>query len=308
MIAGGVALVLIAVVAIVIVSLRSPSGTPPVGQEETTAEPPQDGSPALQEIREQGVVRIGVTDSPPFSWIEGTEATGSSPEVAREVFAELGVPDYEVVEMPEATALQAGLNNGEIDVIAHSGVYDSTVCNQFAAADPDALHPTTFVVPSGNPEDIEEFDDVVDEELTLAAIDGSSFMYHAEEAGVSSSDMEYVLGIDEPVLEMVADGDVDAFISSSQWLRWLIEDEDMGDDVELTEPFVYEGSDGEEPMYSGMAFSLQNEEILIDVNPVLHDMNADGRLLEIGDPFGIAEDNLPPVGTTEDEACAQSGF
>ncbi|QVQ51503.1 transporter substrate-binding domain-containing protein [Spiractinospora alimapuensis] len=306
-IAGGVVVVLVAVVAVVVVSTREPSGPPPVGQDEAPA-PQEDGSAALQEIRDEGMVRIGVTESPPFSWSESGEATGSSPEVAREVFAELGVPDHEVVEMADWPSLQAALNVGEVDVVANSAVYDSTACEQFASADPDALHPTTFVVPSGNPEDIESFEDVIEEELTLAVIEGSNFAFHAGEAGISTSDLELVQGTTAPVLDMVADGDVDAFVSSSQWLRWLVEDQDRGDDVELTEPFVLEGSSGEEPMYSGMIFALEDEDILRDVNPVVHEMRTDGRLLEIGEPFGIAEDNLPPEGTIATQACAESGF
>lgn len=302
-IAGGIVIVLVAVVAIVMIAVRDPLSAEPPVSDDPSSPGDGEGSAALQAIRDEGVVRIGIMDTPPFSYPEGDEATGSAPTVARTVFSDLGVPEHEAVLMNDYNALKAALRIGEIDAIAIAGRYDAELCGEFAVADPDSQHPGTFVVESGNPEGITDLQDVIDEDLTLGALNESTFQFQAEEAGVEPENMEIAPLTDASTLEMVENGDVDAFISSTQWLRWLIEDNDSGDDLELTEPFTPEVDGTEQEVYSGLIFAQENEDILDDVNPVLHEMRSDGRLLDIGTPFGIAEDNLPPAGMLAEDAC-----
>lgn len=78
--------------------------------------------PTLHRIRREGVVRIGYAPEAPFAFraADGT-VTGESPEVARAVFAALGVPRVQWVQA-EFHALLPELRAGRYDVVA-AGMY-----------------------------------------------------------------------------------------------------------------------------------------------------------------------------------------
>ena len=76
----------------------------------------------LQRIQRTGEVRIGYANEAPFAYTapDGT-VTGESPEIAKKVFAKLGVKKVDAV-LTEWGSLIPGLKAGRFDVIA-AGMY-----------------------------------------------------------------------------------------------------------------------------------------------------------------------------------------
>ncbi len=97
--------------------------------------------------------------------------------------------------------------------------------------------------------------------------------------------------------ELLSNGRVDAVALSTLSLNRLLNQ--RGGDFEVTEGFI-PVVDGEEVTPAGgLAFRQSDTELLAEVNRVLADFKASGRLLEILEPFGFTEQELPGDLTTE---------
>src|SRR6187402_3436609 len=86
----------------------------------------------LQRIQRTGEVRIGYANETPFAYTtsDGT-VTGESPEIAKKVFAKLGVKKVDAV-LTEWGSLIPGLRAGRFDVIAAGMYVTPERCKQVA--------------------------------------------------------------------------------------------------------------------------------------------------------------------------------
>src|SRR5690606_39079849 len=91
--------------------------------------------------------------------------------------------------------------------------------------------------------------------------------------------------------ELLQKGRVDAVALSTISLNRLLEQ--RGGDFEVTEGFI-PVVDGEEVTPAGaLAFRKSDTALLDEVNRVLAEFKENGRLLEIIEPFGFTEQELP---------------
>ncbi|MFN2323520.1 MAG: ectoine/hydroxyectoine ABC transporter substrate-binding protein EhuB, partial [Trueperaceae bacterium] len=115
----------------------------------------------LEQAREQGFIRVGFANEVPYAYAnpDGT-LTGEAVEVARAVFAELGIAEMDGV-LTEFGSLIPGLQAGRFDVITAGMYVTPTRCEQVAFADPEYQIGEGIVVPEGNPMSITSYDDIV---------------------------------------------------------------------------------------------------------------------------------------------------
>src|SRR5690625_2254918 len=82
------------------------------GADGETVAPPAEGK--LQELQEVGKIVLAVADERPYSWVEGGEPRGATVAMHQEIFAGMGIPEIEVVEV-DWNSLIPGLNAGRFD-------------------------------------------------------------------------------------------------------------------------------------------------------------------------------------------------
>lgn len=129
----------------------------------------ESGGGLLEELQSSGSITIGIANEVPFGFVgDDGEATGEAPDVARAVFAELGIEnvDAQVVEFGQ---LIGGLQARQYDMIAAGMFINEERAAQILFSDPDYCIREGLAVPAGNPNDIVDYQSFVDNpDLTLA--------------------------------------------------------------------------------------------------------------------------------------------
>ncbi|MEV2276098.1 ectoine/hydroxyectoine ABC transporter substrate-binding protein EhuB [Nocardiopsis sp. NPDC049922] len=259
------------------------------------------GAATLDTIRERGYVRVGLANEQPFGFIDGSGSwAGQSPSLAAAIFEELGVSEIQATPVTW-DGLIPGLQSDRFDVVAAGMFVNPERCEQVLFSEPTAQSPEAFLVDSGNPFGITNFESFLDnEEAVLAVLNASVEQGYAESVGIPESQLE-IISDQTQGYELLSSGRVDAVSMPSASNNYILQS--RGGDFEVTEPF-FPVIDGEEQRgYGALAFPLGNEALVDEVNAVLADFKENGRLLEIGQEWGFSEADLPGDVTTE-ELCS----
>ncbi|MDQ4037025.1 MAG: ectoine/hydroxyectoine ABC transporter substrate-binding protein EhuB [Actinomycetota bacterium] len=255
------------------------------------------GGDPLQRLKDQGYVRVGFANEAPYGYAEADGTlTGEAPEVARAVFEALGIPELQGV-LTEFGSLIPGLQARRFDVIAAGMFINPDRCAEIAFSDPDYQAKVAFMVPAGNPMGIETYEDVTSTGARLGVLTGAVEGGYAEALGVPAG--QIVTFTDQPsMFDGLAAGRADAISLTSISLRNMLAARE-GAPFEVTEPFV-PVIDGQEQTGAGGYGFHRDDQALVDAfNEELAELKESGRLLEIIEPFGFTEAELPEVTTEE---------
>ncbi|WP_116998196.1 ectoine/hydroxyectoine ABC transporter substrate-binding protein EhuB [Desertimonas flava] len=255
-----------------------------VARTEATGTAATEGEPSelLATARQEGIT-IGIANERPYGYEEDGEATGEAPAIAREVFSRLGIEeiDFEVIDFG---ALINGLNAGRVDVIAAGMFINAERAEQVLFADPDYCATTAFAVPEGNPDDLDDFDSVIDSGAQLGVLAGAVEEGYAIGAGVADDQISGFQTTPD-LFDALDAGRVDAVALTAITVRAQVADLDG---FEATEGFV-PVIDGEEQLGCGaFAFRYENEDFRDEFNDVLNEMKADGEILALIEEFGFS--------------------
>lgn len=260
----------------------------------------EDGKSTLERLREQGFVAVGLANEIPFGFVDDAgDPAGQSPAVAQAVFEELGVPEIQASPV-NWDGLIPGLDANRFDVLAAGVFITPDRCGQVAFTEPTATSPEAFMVASGNPHNIQHFEDFADDpDLKLAVLNGSVEQTYAEYFGVPDGQME-LIGNQTAGYELLESGRVDAVSMLSVSHHYLIQE--RGGDFEVSEPFFPVMDGKEEKGWGGLCVRQDDTELLEEMNRVIAEFTESGRLLELGEEWGFTEDDLPD-GTSTAELC-----
>ncbi|GAA1090864.1 ectoine/hydroxyectoine ABC transporter substrate-binding protein EhuB [Nocardiopsis composta] len=262
------------------------------------------GAKSLDDLREQGYITAAINNEPPFGFIdEDGETTGAAPELLREMAKELGIDEVRA-ESVAWDALIPGLNSGRYDVVAAGMYITPERCEEVAFMEPDYKVEQAFMVPKGNPEELESFETVAEkEDVTIAVLNASVEQGYARAAGVPDDQME-LAGSATELLDLLENDRVDAVGLSTFSLNYQMEQRGMDEDYEVTDGFIPVNEEGDpESPAGGFAFAKQNTELRDEFNTVLAGFKEDGTLRETVEPFGFDESSDPGDLTTE-QLCA----
>ena len=141
-----------------------------------------------ERIQRTGEVRIGYANEVPFAYsdLQGN-VTGESPEIAKAVFARLGITSIKPV-LTEWGALIPGLQANRFDVIAAGMYITPDRMQQVLFADPHYQLDDTLLVRKGNARKLHSFADIArDPSLKLAVMAGTAEYDYAIKGGVRES-------------------------------------------------------------------------------------------------------------------------
>ena len=131
-----------------------------------------EGGGTLAQIQDDGVVTVGIAGEKPYSFMEDGELDGATIAIHKKVFEALGVDEVEAVET-EWGSLIPGLNAGRFDVISAGMSILPERCEQAAFGNPEILYTTALMTPTGNPEDVNNLQDVAEADLKIAVMSGA---------------------------------------------------------------------------------------------------------------------------------------
>ena len=114
----------------------------------------------LAELQNKGTIKVGIANEVPYGYEdESGNVTGEAPEVAKKVFAALGVDKVEATVV-DFSALISGLKAGQFDMIAAGMYINADRAQQILFSDPDYCVGEAFAVPTGNPDNLTDFKSV----------------------------------------------------------------------------------------------------------------------------------------------------
>jgi polar amino acid transport system substrate-binding protein len=250
----------------------------------------------LADLKEQGYVRIAIANEPPFTAVaaDGT-VSGAAPDVAREIFSRLGVPEV-VASISEYGAMIPGLQARRHDVITAGLFMKPERCAAVAYSEPVLCDAEAFLLPKGNPKGFKSFADIAaDDTATIGAPGGGTEEKLALEAGVPR-DRVIVVPDGQSGLKMLQDGRLDVYslpVLSISDLMTKAADPNL----EMFAPVV--GA----PVYCDGAAFHKDETALRDAFDVeLARMKASGDFAAIIEPYGFSA--AAAMSTSRDALCA----
>jgi polar amino acid transport system substrate-binding protein len=255
------------------------------------------GGTLLDRLREAGEVRVGFANESPYSFINtDAEITGEAAELAKVIFHNLGID--KVTPIPsEFGNLIPGLKVGLFDVIGAGMFVTPERCAEVLFTNPDYEAKAAFLVPEGNPQGIQTYQDAAKKGISLGVLIGAVERDYALKGGVSGDQLtSYPDALSG--MEAVTQGRVDAFSLTRISLQDTL-NKNPGTPVEITKAFVPE-VDGV-PQRTGGAFAfLKDQQNIVDAfNGELDKLKQSGDLLEIVKPFGFSEAEMTDLKATD---------
>jgi polar amino acid transport system substrate-binding protein len=234
-------------------------------------------SGTLQRARDAGTITVGIANEAPYGFTDAQgKVTGESVEVARAVLNKLGIPQMNAVTV-EFGALISGL----------------TLSRQF-----DMVTAGMFI----NPQGVQTFDQVRDKNLTVAVLSGAVEQGYAADSGVPAGNIQ-VLGDQNALLQAVTTGRAACAALTNISLNDVVK-KNPGAAVEVT-PGFFPVIKGKEAVSAGAFVFRKGENDIIDpFNQQLTAMHQSGEWLQIVQPFGFTQDNVPAPDVTTESLCS----
>lgn len=256
----------------------------------------QDAAPRLEELREQGFARVAIANEPPFTAVAADgKVSGAAPDVAREIFKRLGVPEI-VASISEYGAMIPGLQARRFDVVTAGLFMKPERCAAVAYSEPVLCDAEAFLVKAGNPGGYKSYADIAeDPDATIGAPGGGTEEKLALEAGVPR-DRVIVVPDGQSGLKMVQDGRIDVYslpvLSISDLLK-------KANDSSLEMVAPVEGA----PVYcDGAAFHKDDTALRDAFNVELAKLKESGEFAKIIEPYGFSAEAA--MSTSMEELCA----
>jgi len=265
------------------------------------------GESTLDRIKRTGTIRVGYANEAPYAYLDSStgKLTGEAPEVLRVVMSRMGVDEVEGV-LTEFGSLIPGLKANRFDVIAAGMYITPERCEQIDFSNPSYTIGEAFVVKAGNLLDLHSYEDVAKHDTaTLGVVAGTVERGYARDTGVP--DDRVVVFPDPPsALAGVVAGRVDAYAGTSLTIQDLMR-KSSSDDLERAEPFTDPAIDGETIRgYGAFGFREEDDAFREAFNAELAEFIGTPEHLEIIEPFGFTESELPGNVTAE-ELCGGDG-
>ena len=236
----------------------------------------------LDDLKAQGFARIAIANEPPFTAVAADgSVSGAAPDVAREIFKRLGVPEV-VASISEYGAMIPGLQARRHDVITAGLFMKPERCVAVAYSEPVLCDAEAFLLPKGNPKGFKSYADIAaDPTGTIGAPGGGTEEKLALDAGVPR-DRVIVVPDGQSGLKMLQDGRIDVYSLPVLSISDLMAK--SGDaNLEMFAPVV--GA----PVYcDGAAFHKDDTTLRDAFDVELAKMKASGEFAAIIEPYGFS--------------------
>jgi polar amino acid transport system substrate-binding protein len=248
----------------------------------------------LDQAKQQGFIRIAIGNEPPFTAIKPDgSVSGASPDMARVVFKQMGIPDV-AASVSEMGAMIAGLQAHRFDAVTAGLFMKPERCAAVSFSQPMLCDTVAFVVKKGNPLNLHNFKDIANNpKVRMSTVGGSVQERLAIEAGVPRD--RIVLQPDpEAGVKMLQDDRADVDAMTVLAIADLMKKAN-DPNVEMVAPV---GA----PIYcDGVAFRKQDTALRDAFDTVLAQMKASGEFAKIIEPYGFSA--ATAMATSREKLC-----
>ncbi|MFD1810788.1 ectoine/hydroxyectoine ABC transporter substrate-binding protein EhuB [Rhodococcus gannanensis] len=256
------------------------------------------GGDQLAQLQDAGSITVGFAGEEPYSFTDNSgELTGAAVALNREIYGELGIDQVDGV-LTEWNNLIPGLTADRFDSISAGMSILPDRCANASFSDPEIMYTTAFLVPTGNPDRLGDWQSAVDGKVKLAVMNGAIEAGYAEQTGVETVQV----GSPQDGLDAVVAGRADAFALTGISVRALADRSDAP--VEATDSFVAVINGVPQVGAGATVFRKQDTDLLDAYNGKLREIVSDpARYAEILGPFGFTEAERPVEGLTTEMLC-----
>lgn len=246
------------------------------------------GGDTLAKIQDEGVITVGIAGEEPYSFKKDGELTGATIAIHKKVFGELGVDEVKGVQT-EWGSLIPGLNAGRFDVVSAGMSILPDRCEQAAFGHPEIMYTTALMTPKGNPEGVNDMQDVAEADLKLAVMSGAIESGYSDKMGIDKLEV----GSPQDGMDAVLQGRADAFALTGISLRTMAENNPDAD-VEVTDPFVAI-VDGKKQIGAGATVFRKGDDKLLEAyNEEIDKLVGDEQaFLDVVGEFGFSDAERP---------------
>ena len=260
------------------------SGGESGGDCEVTDEVAGEPGGLLASAQEAGTIEVGIANEVPYGYEdESGDITGEAPEVAKAVLCNLGIGDLSA-EVVDFGNLIPGLQAGQFDMIAAGMFINAERAQQIMFSDPDYCVSESLLVPEGNPDNLSDYQSVVDSGATIAVLAGAVEEGYVADAGVPAEQIRLYDDVNQQYADLEAER-VDAVTGTYLTVKTQA---DAMSGFEAVEGFFPLDENGEEVKGCG-GFGFDDEELRDAFDAQLDALQADGTVKEIVTGFGFAE-------------------
>jgi polar amino acid transport system substrate-binding protein len=250
----------------------------------------------LQELKDQGFARVAIANEPPFTAVAADgKVSGAAPDVAREIFKRLGVPEI-VASISEYGAMIPGLQAHRHDVITAGLFMKPERCAAVAYSEPILCDAEALLVKKGNPLGFKSYADIAkNPDARIGAPGGGTEEKLALDAGVPR-DRVIVVPDGQSGLKMLQDGRIDAYSLPVLSINDLVKKAN-DPNLEVVAPVI--GA----PVYcDGAAFHKDDVALRDAFDVELKKLKESGEFAKIIEPYGFSA--AAAMSTSRDKLCA----
>ncbi|MFG2000234.1 ectoine/hydroxyectoine ABC transporter substrate-binding protein EhuB [Spirillospora sp. NPDC048911] len=257
----------------------------------TDPEKEKAGGGTLERAKKQGYIQVGYANEAPYGFTTSDgKLTGEAPELAKVIFKELGINEVRGVQVA-FDGLIPGVQARRFDAIAAGMFINPKRCAQISFADPEYIAKTAFMVPKGNPKGLKTFDDAIKQKVKVGVMKGAAEADYAEKLGVAKGDIKSFP--DGPgAFDGLKAGRCDCIALTRISLVDLLS-KHKNDPFEVTPAFDVMIDGKEQSGAGGFGFRTADTDLVQAFNGELTELKKNGRLLQILQPFGFTQAEMP---------------
>lgn len=246
-------------------------------------------------IKDGKSIRLGFAAAPPWAYAGNDgSAKGFVNGIAIDVLKRMGHTNVEPV-LTDWSSLIPSLKAGRVDIVTGGMYIVKARCENMDFSDPIGAFGDAFVVPKGNPKNIETYQDLIDQKLTMVAPSGYNTLADAKSAGVPNSSITEVPGTTE-ALAALRTGRTDAVATNAVEAKHAAE---MDAKFDMSDPEAFVGRDKQ---VVGVGFRPEDNDFRQAFNKAMKDYMGSDEMMATVTPDDYIEAFLPAEQTTED-AC-----
>lgn len=248
----------------------------------------------MQRIEDGKTIRIGFANEVPWAYPgDNQDPLGFVNQITLDILESMGYTNIEPV-VTEWGGLIPGLKANRFDIITGGMYILPSRAENINFSEPIGVFGESFIVPAGNPEGIESYDDIRESGVTMVTGSGYSSVEHAKTVGIPDENVITVPGNSE-ILAAVRSGR--AYAGAGTYFSSLYLAEESNGDVEVTDPrknpdWTFN--------WAGIGFRKSDTEFLQAFNEALAEYMGSPEMMENVAEYGYTESQLPGDITTEE--------
>jgi polar amino acid transport system substrate-binding protein len=256
----------------------------------------------FERMKRTGVVRSGFTNEPPYSIATADTLTGIDPDIMRAFLDSQGITEQDGVLM-EFGSLIPALQADRIDVITAGLWMNPDRCKVVAFSNPTTQIGQAFAVRKGNPLNLHSYKDVATAGARLGANTGGLEWEWADIAGIPKDRQVQFPDLQTSLAALQADR-VDAISNNVPAIADALS--------KLNDPNLEMVALSEQPAdktgqaslaFSSFGFRTEDQDLVDAFDAFVKEIKANGRLLEILEPYGMGPESIPPDDMTREKIC-----